>query len=208
MWPNLVGDVIDRIYDVITFFQNTFILGRSGVAIFVDIIKVLTIFFITIYKDSRKVKIDRNHVTKYNRYMYFLIKQNLLISGEKILIAAELKRSVTWFIYFWIFFGWDITVPSFFIVGYVWQILGRGGFLPPPPPSVSSPKKAHLNRVEIKNSNKGKLLGIKIDKNLTFKKHIRELSWRPSYKLLTLRRIRKYLTVEKAKLLSIAFINS
>ena len=211
MRPNLVADVIDRIYDVITFFQNTFILGRSGVAIFVDIIKILTMFFITIYKDSGKVKINRNHVTKYNRYMYFLIKQNLLISGEKILISAELKRSVIWFIYFWIFFGWDITVPSFFIVGYVWQILERGGFLPTPPapsPSVSSNQKSHLNRVEIKNSNKGKLLGIKIDKNLTFKKHIRELCWRPSYKLLTLRRIRKYLTVEKAKLLANSCINS
>ena len=28
--------------------------------------------------------------------------------------------------FFWIFFKWGISVPSFIIVGYVWQILGRG----------------------------------------------------------------------------------
>ena len=66
----------------------------------------------------------------------------------------------------------------------------------------------HINNVQIKNSNKVTLLGIIIDKNLTFKKHISELCRRASYKLHTLRRIRKYLTVEKAKLLVNAFINS
>ena len=41
------------------------------------------------------------------------------------LTSAELKGCVTW----------GITVPSFIIVGYVWQILGRvGPFCPPPPP--------------------------------------------------------------------------
>ena len=57
----------------------------------------------------------------------------------------------------------------------------------------------HINNVQIKNSNEVTLLGIKIDKNLTFKNHISELS-RASYKLHTLSRIRKYLTVDKAKL--------
>ena len=66
----------------------------------------------------------------------------------------------------------------------------------------------HINNVKLKNSNKVTLLGIKIDKNLTFKKHISELCRRASYKLHTLLRIRKYLTVEKAKLLANAFINS
>ena len=40
------------------------------------------------------------------------------------------------------------------------------------------------------------------------KKHISELCRKASYKLHTLRRIRKYLTVEKAKLLANAFIYS
>ena len=66
----------------------------------------------------------------------------------------------------------------------------------------------HINNVKIKNSNEVTLLRIKIDKNLTFKKHISELCRRASYKLRTLRRIRKYFTVEKAKLLANTFINS
>ena len=48
----------------------------------------------------------------------------------------------------------------------------------------------------------------KLKKNLTFKKHISELCRRASYRLYTLRRIRKYLTIEKAKLLANTFINS
>ena len=66
----------------------------------------------------------------------------------------------------------------------------------------------HINNVRINNSNEVTSLGIKLDKNLTFKKHIIELCRRASYKLHTLRRIRKYLTVEKTKLLANAFINS
>ena len=34
---------------------------------------------------------------------------------------------------FCIFFGEGITAPSFIIVGYVWQILGRAGLFGPPP---------------------------------------------------------------------------
>ena len=59
----------------------------------------------------------------------------------------------------------------------------------------------HISNVQIKNSNEVTLLGTKIDKNLTFKKRIRELWRRAWYKLHTLSRIRKYLTVEKAKFL-------
>ena len=66
----------------------------------------------------------------------------------------------------------------------------------------------HINNNQTKNSNEVTLLGIKIDKNLTFKKHMSELRRRASYKLHTLRRIRKYLTVEKAILLPNAFMNS
>ena len=49
---------------------------------------------------------------------------------------------------------------------------------------------------------------IKIDKNLNFKKCISELCRRALYKLHTLCRIKKCLTVEKAKLLAKVFINS
>ena len=47
-------------------------------------------------------------------------------------------------LFFLIFFGWDIIVPSFIIVGHVWQILWKGSlFAPVPRQSLSSPKKAH-----------------------------------------------------------------
>ena len=63
----------------------------SEVAIFADIIKIITRFIKKIFKDSRKVEKIRNYVPKCNLYLYFLISQNLLISGEKILVSAELR---------------------------------------------------------------------------------------------------------------------
>ena len=51
---------MDRNYDIINLIIKIFILRRRGIAIFADIIKVLAMFIITIYKDSRKVKINRN----------------------------------------------------------------------------------------------------------------------------------------------------
>ena len=81
-------------------FQNSFILRRPGVAIFAEIIKIITKFIKKIFKDSRKVKRIRNYVSKCNLYLYFLIQQNLLISEEKMLISAKLRGCVTWLIYF------------------------------------------------------------------------------------------------------------
>ena len=66
----------------------------------------------------------------------------------------------------------------------------------------------HIYSVKSKSSNEVALLGIKIDKSFTFKKHIRELCRKASYRLHTLRRIRKYLTVKKTNLLENAFVNS
>ena len=71
-------------FDVIVFFlQNIFILRNPGVAIFADIIKVVTMFVKKIFQDSKKVLKNGNNVSKYNLYLYFLIQQNLLISGKK-----------------------------------------------------------------------------------------------------------------------------
>ena len=66
------GDVMDRIYDVTTFISKKFILRRPGVAIFAGIIKIVTMFIKTIFKNSRKVK-TRNYVSNCNLYLYFLI---------------------------------------------------------------------------------------------------------------------------------------
>ena len=41
-----------------TVFQNTFILRRPGVAIFADIIKIVTMFIKTIFKDSRLKELE------------------------------------------------------------------------------------------------------------------------------------------------------
>ena len=54
-------------------FQNTAILRQPGVAIFGDIIKIVTTFIKAIIKDSRKVKRIRNYVSKSNLYVYFLM---------------------------------------------------------------------------------------------------------------------------------------
>ena len=44
-----------------------------GVAIFADIIKIVTMFIKTIIKDSIKVKKIRNYVSKCSLYLYFWI---------------------------------------------------------------------------------------------------------------------------------------
>ena len=54
MWKIFVGDVIDKIYDVITFISKYLYFKKSEVAFFDDIIKILTTFIITTYKDSKK----------------------------------------------------------------------------------------------------------------------------------------------------------
>ena len=64
---------MDKNYDVIIFFQKTFILRRSEVAIFADIIKILTTFIKAILKDSRKVRRITSYVSEWNLYLYFLI---------------------------------------------------------------------------------------------------------------------------------------
>ena len=47
---------MDKNYELITFIQNIFILRRSRVNTFDDIIKTVTIFIKTTFKDSKKLK--------------------------------------------------------------------------------------------------------------------------------------------------------
>ena len=65
-----------------------------------------------------------------------------------------------------------------------------------------------IESITIKESDKVELLGITIDKALNVKKHIENLCRIAQYKPHALRRIRKYLTLDKAKLLGNAFIDS
>ena len=65
-----------------------------------------------------------------------------------------------------------------------------------------------INSICVQSSGDVTLLGVMIDKNLTFKKHVGNLVRKAQYKLHALRRIRKFLTIEKAKILGNAFIDS
>ena len=65
-----------------------------------------------------------------------------------------------------------------------------------------------IGSTTIKESDEVELLGITIDKALNFKKHFENLCCTAQYKLHALRRIRKYLALDKAKLLGNAFIDS
>ena len=62
--------------------------------------------------------------------------------------------------------------------------------------------------MKIEESQKVVLLGLTIDNRLTFKDHVDMLCSTANYKLHALRRIKKYLALENAKLLYTAFINS
>ena len=65
-----------------------------------------------------------------------------------------------------------------------------------------------INLTCVQSSADINLLGTMFDKNLTFKKHIGNLFRKVQYKLHALARIRKYLTIEKAKILGKTFIDS
>ena len=65
-----------------------------------------------------------------------------------------------------------------------------------------------INLTCVQSSDDVTLLGAIIDNSLTFKKHIDNLASKAQYKLHALRRIRKILTVGKARILDNAFIDS
>ena len=66
----------------------------------------------------------------------------------------------------------------------------------------------NINNIKIRESSRVILLGLTIGNRLTFKDHINILCRRVSFKLHALRKIRKYLTTDKAKLLFNAYMNS
>ena len=62
------------------------------------------------------------------------------------------------------------------------------------------PQKFSVNNFTIDESVEVQLLGLTIDNELNFSKHIGKLCRNAQYKLNVLRRIRKYLNLEKAKM--------
>ena len=65
-----------------------------------------------------------------------------------------------------------------------------------------------INSIQVEACDDILLLGITIDKKSAFKQHIENICRKAQYKLHVLRRIRKFLTIEKAKILGNAFIDS
>ena len=65
---------MDKNYDVITFILKYLYFKKAyRVVNFVDIIKIATMYKKTTFKGSKKGKIIRNYILKYNLYLYFLI---------------------------------------------------------------------------------------------------------------------------------------
>ena len=58
-----------------------------------------------------------------------------------------------------------------------------------------------IGSITVKEPGEVELLGITIDKTFNFKKHIKNLCRTAQHKLHVLRQIRKYFTLDKAKLL-------
>ena len=106
-----------------------------------------------IFKDSKEAKKIKNHVSKHNLYIYFLTSQKFLIFGENhMLISAELKECVTWFIHFmvilWVKYRMCVTDS---------ERRGLFGIPPAPPPIRMQPQKGPswvwLTSVNIASSN-------------------------------------------------------
>ena len=85
-----------------SLFQQTIVLRRPRVAIFVDIIKIIVRFIKQIFKDSRKVKRIRNYELKCNLYLYFFICICICIS----LFVFVLFIFVFLYLYFYICISW------------------------------------------------------------------------------------------------------
>ena len=65
-----------------------------------------------------------------------------------------------------------------------------------------------INSIKVEASDDVLLLGITIDKKLTFKQHVENLCRKAQCKRHALRRIRKFLIIKTAKILGNTFIDS
>ena len=81
-------------YDFITLISKHGYFKKIWVAIFADIIKILTRFIKKIFKDSRKVKKIRNYVP-IQSISAFIDITKFADFREKMLMSAELRGCVT-----------------------------------------------------------------------------------------------------------------
>ena len=73
---------------------------------------------------------------------------------------------------------------------------------------VNQPQNLSANTFTTDESDEVELVGLTVDKELNFSEHIDKLCRNAQYKLHALREIRNYLSLEKAKMLCNAFIDS
>ena len=117
---------------------NNFILRRPIVAIFPDIIKTVLKQSLKTQKKLKGLGIMYQNAT----YICFSWYSKICWFPLKKCWCQQNSRSVSRDSHnFWIFLRLGITVPSFIILGYVWQILGRGTFLPIQPYIFEQPRK-------------------------------------------------------------------
>ena len=125
------------------FFKNIFTLGRPRLANFADIINISIMFIKKTFEDSKKVKRIRKYVLKCSLYLDYLTWKNLLISGEKKLVLAEL----TWFIHFLDVFLVRYDSTKF----YHCRICVIGGIFWPAHPWVTPKRPIWIGLILIKN---------------------------------------------------------
>ena len=134
---NSFGGVLDGNYDIIMFISKCLYFKKTNSE---PILLTSSKFQPCLLKKplkALKVKRIRNCVFKCNIYRYFLVKQNFLISSETMLMPAELKWCVTWYIC--ITLGKDLLCVTVQVPRY---ILGKGAFLVSPIHEQSQ-KKVH-----------------------------------------------------------------
>ena len=73
---------------------------------------------------------------------------------------------------------------------------------------VTYPKEFVVNDIKLQVEDYIELLGVTIDKNLNFSRHLQKLCKSAKYKLMTLKRLRLFISEKKALLLAKTFICS
>ena len=127
--------------------RNTFILRRPEVSSFSQINKVVTIFILKIYKNSKRFK--KIEITYQNAiYICILWYSKSCWLPMYTCWCQQNSRGVSRDSYiFWLFFRKGIILLSFITVGCVWQILRKWGHFGRTP-AWAAPKRTILNSVK------------------------------------------------------------
>ena len=138
MWHNYVNNFMwTKIMTSLLLFQNTFVLRRPRVGIFADIIKIVTMFVKTVFKNSKKVL---SCISSYSKISWFPVKKCWYQQN-----ARGVSRDS--YIYIYIASYGKVELPNFIIV---WCVTGfRVGTFCSPPHPWAVPKRPILNGVKV-----------------------------------------------------------